>query len=683
MAMTDALQPSSLARRGAARARLSAPPALRAQAVLALVLAVGACQRATGNSAADADGGVTLTPLEDVRLGPQDEFDPTRLLQRFELTNGAPAPLSWELVLTRPWLTASDVTQGELAPGAAVEVGVRIDPELTSLEDVELAVGELRFLERPSGRELARRRVIVAASFASTGTDGWTALVAAPDARLIHVSQRSGDDRNDGLAPERAKRSLAAGLELLRHGFPDWLLLERGSVWHESLGQWRKSGRSADEPMVVTSYGDAPERPLLLTGQDSGIWTHGGGGSPASIDHLALVGLHFVPDGYQGEGDCVGGQFLQPGAHLLIEDCVFEGYSTNLVFQGYGGRHVDFRLRRSVIVDAYNDHSSGEHSQGLYAFGVDGLLIEENVFDHNGWSERVPAAHADIYSHNLYIDNGNTGVVLRGNLIARGSSHGLQLRCGGVVVNNLFVQNSIALLVGGGNNPEPEGVRAEVLGNVILDGKDIDGANPRGWGLVLSNLAAGRAAFNLITANVFGGQPRALIVDGDAHGDAGPSLGVHDTTIAGNILYNWGGGVAVEGDDTQVTNLEFVRNDLQNVVLPEPLVEHAVADTMAVVHSAQNRFFNQVVPAGAWTEIEAVPHSIAYWKQQVGDDTSVVERVTYADPGRGLADYNVVVGGAYGLAAFLDEARRQERTRWRSVYTAALANRYLRAGFRP
>jgi hypothetical protein len=392
--------------------------------------------------------------------------------------------------------------------------------------------------------------------------------------------------------------------------------------------------------------------------------------------------MHFRPDAYIGGGSCFGGQFLLPSSHMLIEDCMFDGYSTNLVFQGYGGRHSDIRLRRSVIVDAYTDHAlTSEHPQGLYVFGVDGLLIEENVFDHNGWNEGVPGAGADMYSHNLYIDNGSTGVVVQGNLIANASSHGLQLRCGGSVVNNLFVRNSISLLVGGGNNPEPGGVSADVRGNVIVDGKNIDNLNPRGWALVLSNISSGSVAYNVVANNMLGTQPEILVLDADAMGDNGPTAGIRDTSIVNNIFYNWGGGILVEGNPSQFSNLDFSGNDLQNAILAWPLIEHVVASTTGIVHSGGNRFFNQVMPSNSWTEIENVAHSLDYWKSQVGDTTSATDRVIYSEPSRSVAAYSATLGGPASLAAFLSEARSQSFMHWRPNYTATRVNRYIRRGF--
>jgi hypothetical protein len=312
---------------------------------------------------------------------------------------------------------------------------------------------------------------------------------------------------------------------------------------------------------------------------------------------------------------------------------------------------------------------------------VDGLLIEENLFDHNGWNESMPGAGADIYSHNLYIDNDNTGVVVRGNIIANASSHGLQLRPGGSVVGNLFVRNSISLSVGGGNNPDPGGVIANVRWNVILDGKDIDAANPRGWGMWFANILSGNVANNVIADNTLGTQPNVITLDGEYVGDVGPSVGVHDLVIASNILYDWGGGVLVKGDSTQLTDVSFIDNDLQNTNWPTSLLEYPKASSIAAFQSAGNHFYCKLVPVTAWTEIASVPQAISYWLLLVGDTTSTGKKVAYPDPQRSVPSYNASLGGASSLTAFLAEARLQSQANWRKDYCAQQVNAYIRAGF--
>src|SRR5439155_9756143 len=102
---------------------------------------------------------------------------------------------------------------------------------------------------------------------------------------IIYVSSSTGDDGNDGLTPTTPKRTIAAGYDLLRDGYPDWLLLRCGDVWHENIPAWNRSGRSATEPAVLWNYGSG-SRPLLLTGSMDGWRSRNGN---ASLSHIAVI----------------------------------------------------------------------------------------------------------------------------------------------------------------------------------------------------------------------------------------------------------------------------------------------------------------------------------------------------------------------------------------------------------
>ncbi len=615
-----------------------------------------------------------VVPTKHWKVPPTNEFDDLHPL--YSIVNNRDTTLAWTVRTSEDWLIAFEPSEGELAPGQSIELMFEIDM------DVAITGGsaQIEFVDRDADSAFGERNVTVQA-VVSGDPAGWTTFESSADTRVIYVSSSAGNDSNDGLSPESPKRTIAAGRDMLRHGQPDWLLLRRGDVWNEALGQWKKSGRSDDERMVVSTYGDDPERPLLRTGTQSALFTNGGGGTPSRIENVAFVGLHFVANGFQGHGNCVGAQWLQPSRNILFEDCCFQAYSTNIVFQGLGGRHANLTVRRSVVVDAYSIHDTGDHPQGLYAYGVDGLLIEENVFDHNGWNEDVANAGADIYSHNLYIDNHNTDVVVRGNIISNASSHGLQLRSGGEVLNNLFLRNSIAMLVGGGNNPDHGGVKVDVRANVILDGKDIDAYNPRGWGMCFANVKSGRVAYNVIANNQDGHQPLVMQLDGEHVGEAGPSMGVHHLDIERNIVTGWGGSFVISGNAQQIKNIYFANNHLQDAVLPDPLLQHSHASSTASIDSEGNAFHCPLAAAAHWTRIASQSHPIQYWMDQVGDHTSTVQAVSYHDPNRTPGTYNAYIGELGSDQAFLDRIRAQSRTDWRPEYLAARVNRYLRAGF--
>src|SRR5690606_34316902 len=120
-----------------------------------------------------------------------------------------------------------------------------------------------------------------------------------------------------------------------------------------------------------------------------------------------------------------------------------------------------------------------------------------NLFDHNGWNERFEDTKANMYNHNMYLQGYNVGngVVVRGNIVTRGSSHGIQGRAGGLFEDNRIVQNAVGLVMGWSEKALEAGTFAIARNNVILDGRlmnpDGDNDYPRTaavWGLNLDNL---------------------------------------------------------------------------------------------------------------------------------------------------------------------------------------------------
>src|SRR6266478_762988 len=96
--------------------------------------------------------------------------------------------------------------------------------------------------------------------------NGWTVFTPSSGTRTIYISNSSGNDSNSGLSQSTPVKTIAKGVSLLRDGYPDWLLLKKGDAWtNEVLGNpIAVSGRSAAEPMLISSYGSGA-RPLLKT----------------------------------------------------------------------------------------------------------------------------------------------------------------------------------------------------------------------------------------------------------------------------------------------------------------------------------------------------------------------------------------------------------------------------------
>jgi Right handed beta helix region len=636
----------------------------------AALLLSPACSPARGS--AQAGGSLQIQdPRIFVAEGPRGgPFEPGA--RSLTLENPGSSAVQWESKLDVPWIVLAPES-GSLGAGETAEIALRVDEKAAAALPPKSYAGML--LVRPKGQSAAGARLDCLLDVRSPD---WTDLEPGPNGRSIYVSSSAGHDRNDGRSAQSPKSTIKAAKALLRSGFPDRLLLKRGDKWREPLGQWIASGRSAAEPMVIGSYGEGGERPLLLTGSSNGIETFDGGGSPDHIDWVALVGIHMRADGYTGTGQPAGVAWLIGSKGFLVEDCLIEGFHTNVLVQGYYGRHSGFRLRRSVLVDSYTT-SKEPASHGLYLSNSDDVLIEENLFDHNGWNEHVEGATPSLYRHNIYVQSGSgacTGVVARRNILADASSHGLQLRPGGVAFENLFLRNSIALMLGGGNEPDEGGVVVSAVRNVILDGKDIDDSNPRGWGIEVFNVRSGTVSENVIAHNTRGGRPVPLDLHGDAKG-----IGVFRTTVADNVIWDWGGSVLLQGDRSQLGEVVLRGNDVSNSATKEPLLWMVTRRDGNGLELRENRFHSASAPSGSWFQVGEGTESFGQWEKRVGAMDFKPWTPAYPEPQRTIATYDASVWGAGTHESFVKSARGQSRANWREEYTARAAIEYFRQGF--
>jgi hypothetical protein len=376
----------------------------------------------------------------------------------------------------------------------------------------------------------------------------WTQIQLSTDSRIIYVSSSIGNDDNDGLSIESPVKTLNRASALMRDGFPDHMLLKRGDVWKdESLGRF-KSGRSEIEPMVISYYGDDGDRPLIKCSKN--FIDHGG----KVFNNFALIGLELVgykmnPQDLEYDANAkhpnirlVGG-----GDNILLEDCKLQ--YMEIIVQGYSGNiYRNFKLRRNIITDVYAHGTTtinSDRPSGIFATKTDGLLIEENVFDHNGWNADIPDAHANMYNHNMYLSVDNVGnkVVVRGNIVTRGSSHGIHGRPGGLYEDNLIAFNAISLQMGYKGTPLKSGTFAIARDNVILNGRLMDPNDtkwPRTaalWGLHYDDLGDGDV---IVERNIVANRRDSGVNDGIQN-----YAGVK---YINNIQYNWGSGIGDMSD---------------------------------------------------------------------------------------------------------------------------------------
>lgn len=343
------------------------------------------------------------------------------------------------------------------------------------------------------------------------GDAGFTPIVVEPGALQIYVSDTDGNDSNDGLSVGLPKKTIAAGLAVMRSGQPDILYIKAGDSFSQSLVHLPQ-GESAAKPNYVTTYG-AGARPTLPTFD----WNFGGGQTLKKYSNI--IGIRF----YEAQYDPDSGSFSPastPGktklseAHtdILFEDCHFD--HVELVFDAVTGgtKFTDIRVRRNIFTDnvwAESSINRDEISTGMFATDYIGFLIEENVFDHGGWHATSTNAGGNQYNHNLYLqfnsDALTDDVIVRRNIFTRGSSHGAQMRSGGIADNNFFGRNAIGIVMGSDlADPFTTGTPVIAINNVVSEGQ--------------SQLKGDNACFNNDATNLCTNAVRGVeqVLQGDA-----------------------------------------------------------------------------------------------------------------------------------------------------------------------
>ncbi len=409
---------------------------------------------------------------------------------------------------------------------------------------------------------------------------GFTVFPPAMDGRTVYVSAK-GNDRNHGYTPDAPVRTARVGYAKLRDGRPDRLLFRAGDVFEGNLGELTKSGQNAALPIVIGVYenADLPNapRPVLLS--PGGTWAKNDFRQTA--DYVAFVGLHVVAvhrdptrPGFNAaaltsdQWNASAITYLGDAQNITVEDCVFEYFKFALVFQSNpdNGFASDIKLHRNLVLGSYGhwDKKVAGHSSGIYAAYVDGLTITENLWDHNGWHPDVPGAKRTKFNHNLYLqDNCTFATDIRGNLVSRASAHGLQLRSGGNITDNLFVQNPLGLFTGK--------FPSVVQNNVVLQSIDMgDGPDEaRGHGIeILPCLKA--TVENNIVSQKRGTLPNAYAIQFSWEKNVIDWLNGREATgvLRHNKIYDW----PREGDATVAVKFGQIEQ-IDNVVdgdFPDP-----------------------------------------------------------------------------------------------------------------
>lgn len=513
----------------------------------------------------------------------------------------------------------------------------------------------------------------------SVGSDGWTDITPSSDSKLIYVSSSSGSDSNPGTQSAPVK-SIAKGISMMRSGMPDHVRLKRGDSWTENLG-WAKSGRSSQEPAVMEAYGTGA-RPVIKAGSGTAIQVASG-----NVNNVAFTGIKLyahtrdpnAPGFSRSEGG-YGIRFVAGTTGVLVEDMEIDQFLFGMLFQDFNGPQSNVKIRRSVITDSYSIYKA--HSSGIYAHGVNGLTLEENVWDHNGWNSQVSGGDATGQNHNAYLTERTTNVVVKGNIFADGSSHGLQARAGGEIRDNLFLRNPIAMSYGlvNGAALKAGGVTGVVDGNVILDGRNI-GNTPRGTAMEIGNVKSATISNNIISDNSKSQNAAIALGTGGDLLNAGSGVGINNLVIEDNVVNKWSRMFEVSSafniggsGYTGLNNLTVRSNDFQNSIdRYGAIVWQSDAANKGEEFFSGNRYYDETADKN-WFVIGGSLNTLSSYQSKL-EPTAQAVKVNYKNPNANIASY----AGSY--ESFMSEARKASSSNWRTTYTAKGAIAYMRGAF--
>src|SRR5262249_25474250 len=265
---------------------------------------------------------------------------------------------------------------------------------------------------------------------------------------------------------------------------------------------------------------------------------------------------------------------------------------------------------------------------------------------------------------------------------------GIMDRCGGIVKNNLFLNDSVAITYGlaDGSNSTAGGVSGEITGNIILGdqggvllgaGINIGNTKPGATVMVQNNLRAGDNG--TVNAAITLAMPPNTLTPDDA-------VGLTDTTFQNNIAYGWYRDVMIDGRFQPggtglyaLNNMTMRNNDF--VGSPNRLIRQDGRYSIAQEHWSGNQYYDTALSQSSWF---LLLNNTISWKQwsRAFDRTAVhLSRVPYADPNRNAPTYDATLGGAGTLARFMATARQLSDTNYRPQYMAQAVIDYVRKGF--
>ncbi len=355
---------------------------------------------------------------------------------------------------------------------------------------------------------------------------------------------------------------------------------------------------------------------------------------------------------------------------------------------------VVFTLGKVFKISSDVFKSSSQYSIKSYTGDISGTAIDTNTWLN---AEKYAVPNSTIFNRNMYLSKGYGNTIVRNNIDAYGASGGTQLRMGGILDNNLFLQNPISIVFGSSQNGN-KSTSGVISNNVILGSRNID-TQLQGTGI------------SLYSASLNGTDGPSLIENLDvynnliAHGTSVSKYNIkginlegdapyHDLDIHDNVVYDWTSPSWDSTTDHRAFGFKInIMNESTNSFFRSNIIQQPnsgfVGDTKSnppitfkknIYYSIENN--PPTNWASGWFNIaEMHSESFESWVNETNDTDSIMKKYSFTDPTRTIETYNKMIGGKAAFEDFILNALKQSKFNWNKDYTAPVINNWIREGY--
>lgn len=520
------------------------------------------------------------------------------------------------------------------------------------------------------------------------GPTGFTIYTQDPGGTTYYCSA-TGSNLNDGLSPGAPLLTPSVAASKMTSGQADWCLFKAGDAFVESaggeavIGSFTKLGKDVQNPMRFDRYGTGTRPSFDIKQRDNWLNPRIGSGKV----HIGSVEVFTSNNDGHGSAQIDGIDLSDNFTDGQVENCYVHDVVSGITCQAGAGNPDRVTFRRNIIQNCwYIDNA--QKGVGLFCQGfTQGLLVEENLFDHNGWHPTAAGSVKTEFRHNTYITDTNQGYTGRRNISTRASSHGLG-RCHGKVYHNIVQDCPVSILFSE-DAAHFAGVSDEIYQNSIVGRTDDDSVLFPASGISVYEGIDAHTTETLLDIydNTISGYPQdgsTLTVYSMALSSVATVGGT--LKVRNNCIYNVHNTSNIPTAAIRLNAGSYTHQLTGNKTSTtgQMIWQFGSISTAGYVLSISgNTWFNPGGQANTFFDDANGMRSYAQWLTDSGETSSTFADPMFPDPTRDLSSYNsAVLSGIATLAAAVTRIQAYDVDTWTDAEHGVYPRlNYIRQGF--